>query len=606
MPPSTRFPTVTGATVYDHGVTFRVWAPFAQSVHVAGEFNGWSVTASPLEPEGGGYWSVDVSGAVARQKYKFVINKDGWRLDPCAKAVTSSVGDGEVYDPNFAWKNAFHIPPWNELVVYELHVGTFPDKPQAAGSLLDAVIADLDYLRNLGINAIELLPQNEFPGDVSWGYNPSLIFAVESVYGGPDALKRLVDAAHGKGIAVILDVVYNHFGPNDLSIWQFDGWFERYHGEDMGGIYFYNDWRANTPWGRKNRPDYGRPEVRKYIRDNVLQWLEEFRIDGLRFDSTIYIRNVNGDNNAAPDDPSNLGGWGWNLLKWVNDEVAGQQPGKITVAEDLQNNPWLTRPTSLGGAGFGSQWDAGFHHPVRDVLVQPDDHARDMGAIRAAVEHRYFASAFERVIYTESHDEVASSNGKRRLPDDIEPGHADGWFSRKRSTLGAALVFTSPGIPMIFQGQEILESIPFGDQRMDWDNYDRFRDIWQLYADLAHLRRNWFDQTRGLRGQHVNVFHVNDQDKLIAFHRWDNGGPRDDVVVVLNFANRAYRSYTVGFPRAGLWRVRFNSDWNGYSADFGNTPGYDTTASGPGTDGLPFHGNLGIGPYSALILSQDA
>ena len=613
MSASTRFPNALGALVFNGGVTFRVWAPFATAVHVAGDFNGGSETATPLEREPGGCWSVDVAGAIPRQKYHFVLDGVGKRLDPYARALTNSAGEGFIYDAEFLWKNDFRTPPWNELVIYELHVGTFPDHPQNANTLLDAVIADLGYLQDLGVNAIELLPQGEFAGDVSWGYNPSFLFAVESSYGGPDALKRLVDAAHGKGIAVILDVVYNHLGPDDLPVWQFDGWFQRYtdeyanyHNDEMGGIYFYQDWRADTPWGRKNRPDYGRPEVRKFIRDSALAWLQEFRLDGLRFDSTIYLRNVHGNNDDPPDAPANLDGWGWNLMKWVNDEIDASQPWKLTIAEDLQNNPWLTRPTSQGGAGFDSQWDAGFHHPVRDVLVAPEDAARSMFQVRDVINHRYNTSAWERVVYTESHDEVAASNGKRRLPDDIWPGHADSWAAKKRSTLGAALAFTAPGIPMICQGQEILTWIPFGDQRLDWDNYDRFRGIWQMYADLARLRRNWFDTTRGLRGQNVNVFHVNDSDKLVAFHRWENGGPRDDVVVVMNFANRSYPSYTVGFPRPGLWRVRFNSDWNGYSGDFGNTAGFDTTAGGPGADGLSYRGNAGIGPYTALILSQDS
>ena len=118
------------------------------------------------------------------------------------------------------------MPPWNELVIYEMHVETFPDAPARPGELFDAVIHDLGYLKDLGVNAIELLPTSEFPGDLSWGYNPAHIFAVESSYGGPEGVKRLIDAAHSQGIAIIFDVVYNHFGPSDLSIWQFDGWFE--------------------------------------------------------------------------------------------------------------------------------------------------------------------------------------------------------------------------------------------------------------------------------------------------------------------------------------------------------------------------------------------
>jgi 1,4-alpha-glucan branching enzyme len=228
-----------------------------------------------------------------------------------------------------------------------------------------------------------------------------------------------------------------------------------------------------------------------------------------------------------------------------------------------------------------------------------------MGAVRSIIEKPFGGNAFNRVIYTESHDEVAASNGKRRVPEDIHPGHADSWEAKKRSTLGAGLVFTSPGIPMICQGQEILEWIPFGDQhRLDWEKYNRFRGIFDLYRDLIRLRRNWFNNTRGLRGHHVNVFHVNPQDKVVAFHRWDNGGPGDDVVVVANFGNRAYDSYAIGFPYQGAWYVRFNSDWNGYSPDFGNHHSYNTSAGWGSRDGMHYSGNVGIGPYSIIILSQ--
>ncbi len=604
MPASTRSPGTDGAIAYDAGTTFRVWAPFATGIYVAGDFNSWSQTANPLSAEGNGYWSADIAGVATRAQYKFFLDgAAGWKLDPCARVVTSTVGNALVYDPNFAWQNSFNMSAWNELVVYELHVGTFPDNPTAAADLLDAVINDLGYLQDLGINAIELLPQGEFPGDVSWGYNPSFIDAVEHIYGGPDALKRLIDAAHGHGMAVIMDVVYNHLGPTDLSVWQFDGWFQTYNGNDMGGIYFYNDWRANTPWGTKNRPDYGRPEVRKYIHDSALMWLNEFRMDGLRFDMTVYIRNVNGVDGDAPDDPANLDGWGWNLLKWINDDIDASQGWKLTIAEDMQNNSSLTQATSNGGAGFDAQWDAGFHHPLRDLLVEMDDSARDMNVVAGVVSH-FYNRPFDRVIYTESHDEVAASNGKRRLPDDIQPGQADSWFARKRSTLGAAVVFTSPGIPMVCQGQEILTWQPFGEP-IDWSHYDTFRGIWTLYRDLIQLRRDWYDTTRGLRGPNLNVFHINNTDKLVAFHRWDSGGPHDDVIVVLNFANVSYSSYTIGLPRGGFWRVRFNSDWNGYCTDYANTPGYDTFTDGPARDGMPCSGNIGIGPYTALILSQD-
>jgi 1,4-alpha-glucan branching enzyme len=434
------------------------------------------------------------------------------------------------------------------------------------------------------------MPVLEFPMDYSWGYNPADPFAVESALGGPQGLYRFVKAAHAQGIAVILDVVYNHFGPGDLDLWRFDGWSD---GDHNGGIYFYDNSRSHTDWG-DTRPDYGRPEVRQYIRDNALFWLNKYRLDGLRLDSVSNIRSVDGRD--LPD--------GWSLLQWIHNEIRASQPWKITVAEDLQNNEWITKDTGSGGAGFGSQWDAAFVHPIRTAIIAADDATRDMWAVRDALYHGYNGDAVQRVIYTESHDEVA--NGHARVPEEIWPGNAGSWFSRKRSTLGAALVFTAPGIPMIFQGQEFLEDKYFRDTvPLDWSKLKTYAGIQALYRDLIRLRRNWFNQTRGLRGQQLNVHHVNNTDKLIGYHRWENGGPGDDVVVVANFANRGYDSYTLGFPRAGQWRVRFNSDWQGYSADYGNHAGYDTVAGNGPADGMPFRANIGLGPYSVLILSQD-
>src|SRR5262249_16212034 len=154
------------------------------------------------------------------------------------------------------------------------------------------------------------------------------------------------------------------------------------------------------------------------------------------------------------------------------------------------------------------------------------------------------------------------ANGGARLPEAINPGAADGFFAQKRSTLGAALVLTAPGIPMLFMGQEFLESGAWSDaDELDWTKVERFASIRMLYRDLIHLRRNRSGTTGGLLGQNLHVHHVNDVDKVIAFHRWDQGGPRDDVVVIANFANRAYRAYRIGLPRRGRWRVRFNGDW---------------------------------------------
>ncbi len=590
-----------GTLLYQGGAAFRVWAPFASGISVAGEFNAWNATANPLASEGNGYWSADVDGVKIGMQYKFVIHRGQqpvlWRRNPYASEMDAASGNCVVHDPNFDWTgDDFTMPPRNELVIYEMHVGTFNDAPGSGPGTVDEVIPMLPYLADLGVNAIEIMPVAQFPMDYSWGYNPSQPFSVETALGGPQGLYQFVKAAHAQGLAVILDVVYNHFGPGDLDLWRFDGWSAP---GNNGGIYFYDDARAQTPWGG-TRPDFGRGEVRQYLRDNALFWLNKYRLDGLRFDSVVNIRNRNGQNNDPAGDLPD----GWNLLQWINDEIRSRQPWKITIAEDLQKNEWITKDTGSGGAGFGSQWDAGFVHPIRSAIITPNDSDRDMFAVRDALYCRYNADALQRVVYTESHDEVA--NGHARVPEEIWPGQADGWFAKKRSTLGAALVFTAPGIPMIFQGQEFLEDGWFQDTvPLDWTKLVTNSGIHTLYRDLIRLRRNWFDQTRGLRGQNLNVHHVNQADKLIAFHRWENGGPGDDVVVVANFANRGYGSYTLGLPRAGVWRVRFNSDWQGYSPDFGNQSGYDTVAVDGSQDGMAFQANIGIAPYSVLILSQD-
>jgi glycosidase len=188
----------------------------------------------------------------------------------------------------------------------------------------------------------------------------------------------------------------------------------------------------------------------------------------------------------------------------------------------------------------------------------------------------------------------------------IWPGYADSWYSKKRSTLGAALIMAAPGIPMIFMGQEFLCGGWFDPSApLDWSNAAQFPGITQLYRDLIHLRRNWFNNTRGLRGQSTHVHHVDNGNKVIAYHRWDQGGSGDDVIVVLNFSIQTFSNYTIGFPRNGTWRVRLNSDWNGYDASFANSPSYDTSANGGPYDSMPFSGNIGVGPYSAVVLTQD-
>ena len=589
-----------GAVPFDGGTTFRVWAPHAEDVFVTGTFDDWAGDAAALDRDGdgsAGTWSVDVPNVGPGAEYRFTIRTregDLSRLDPYARQVTNSVGNAVVYDPDaFDWGGReFRMPTWNDLVIYEMHIGTFATRADGRGDF-DQAIGRLPYLVELGVGAIQVMPPFEFAGDISWGYNPAHLFAIESTYGGPDAFKRFIRAAHEHGIAVIVDVVYNHIGPSDLDLWRFDGWGEG----DWGGIYFFNDERAETPWGA-TRPDYGRGAVRSFLRDNALTWLEDFRCDGLRFDATVYIRTVSGDPalDPVPD--------GWSLLGWITDEIRERQPWKVLIAEDLGAEPTIVTATADGGAGFNAQWDTGFARIVRQALIAAEDPDRDIAGVADAILGTGRGPAFSRVVYTESHDDVA--NGQARLPEEISPGNAESWWAKKRATLGSALVLTAPGIAMLFQGQELLEDRWFDDaDPLDWAKEHGHAGILQLHRDLIALRRNVAGTTHGLRGDHAELIRIDEDSRVLAYHRWAGGGPGDDVVVIANFADRILEDYRIGLPREGRWRVRFNSDRIDYDASFGNGRSDDLDADPEPLDGQAQSGRLGLGPYSLVILSQD-
>ena len=586
-----------GALPHESGTAFRVWAPHADRVWVMGDFNDWSRTKDALKTEDNGYWYLDVPGARPGQEYKYLIKNGDMeleRIDPCARQVTNSVGSGVIYDPqSFDWQGDDFTPPaHNELVIYEMHIGSFFAEEEGKPGDFDSVLLKFDHLVKLGVNAIQVMPIAEFAGDYSWGYNPAHIFAAESAYGGADGFKHFVREAHKRGIAVILDVVYNHFGPSDLDLWQFDGWQEN----DKGGIYFYNDHRSQTPWG-DTRPDYGRGEVRQFIHDNALMWLEEYHVDGLRYDMTLYIRSVHGD--GGEDIPE-----GWSLMQYINRTVRERFPGRILIAEDLNDNGAVTADTEHGGAGFHTQWDAQFVHPIRAMVIAAEDAHRSMEAVGKALTFRYGEDAFNRVIYSESHDEVA--NGKARVPQEIDPEDPTGWYAQKRSTLAAALVFTAPGIPMIFQGQEFLQGEWFRDDvPLDWDLKEEFHGLVRLYRDLILLRLDRRGQTRGLCGQHIQVTHLNEAENVVVFQRWDEHGAGDDVMVVVNCSGTAKEDYLVGFPEKGLWKLRLNTDAGIYSDAFSNCASRDVEAREGDRDGLPAQAPVTAGPYSVLVYSLD-
>jgi 1,4-alpha-glucan branching enzyme len=592
-----------GSIPYSGGVTFRVWAPNANAVSVEGDFNNWSQAANPLEAEGNGDWSVDVPGAVVGQQYSYVMTSPGFptqiRRDPYCRLVTGSnyppispTGYSIVYDVNaYQWQTPpFTAPPARRLMIYEMQIATYNGSAGVQGTFQSA-IARLGEIVNLGYNAVEIMPVNENNLPSSIGYEPSDQFAVANhTYGGPDNFKALVDTCHAAGIAVILDIVHNHWGPWSLTTDQFDGWYTT---EYPDGIYFYDEADYSSPWGP--RPNYSSTNVAQYIYDSLTMWQQEYRIDGFRWDSVSCIYNTCGTAGVALPD-------GLSLLQNANAQTVNQNAAFVNIAEDLSGNAATTEPAAQGGAGFLSQWNGNFVSNMRAQLTQSSDSSVNMNAIASAIRPAFNQSYIQSLNYTESHNEVS---GGQRLTTLIDPSDPTGWLSLKKSTLGAAILFTSPGIPMIYQGQEFVENEPLEVKLpLQWGLAKQFAGIRKLWANLAAARADTAGHTPNLTGDSVNIYQVDNTNKFIAYERYDSQAAGVSIVVA-NFTGSTRTGVRVGLPASGTWVTHFNSDSKMFSSTFSGSGSKSVKASGGPFAGLPYSASLTIGPYSLMILSQQ-
>lgn len=580
-----KFTEEVGIVFHGKETSFRVWAPNAAKVCVSGDFNDW--IEQEMGREDGGYWHVNLEGVEPGAKYKYIIYTSGGerlvRNDPRGLQITdSSDGTSVVPDVEFDWgEDDFELVTKEKIVLYEMHVGTFNRVDRATtGTFYDAM-EKLDYLQELGINAIELLPVTSMSQGYGWGYAPNYIYSVEGSYGGRRGLMEFVKACHRRGIGVVLDVVYNHFDGDYL--WQFDGWSEN----GGGGIYFYNDARGNTPWGA--RPDYGRPEVRQFILDNVKMWLAEFHIDGLRLDSTIYVRNVLGYNNDPMHDIPDA----WSLMTSINELAHSIGDRCLMIAEDCSANEYITKPIDVGGAGFDVQWELSLPHSLRNVLENKlggmDDLVRSMFL-------RFNNDYMQKVCFADSHDSAA--NGGERILEQTHFGKENDVDAREISILVSAVALTLPGMPMILNGQEFMQGGSFNEWAMlEWEKAERFGGIVLAHRHLIDFRTNKYGDTGGLVGGVVEIFHQNNDNRVLGYRRFNDAG--EDVLVLVNFSNDSFDSYDVRLPGDGRWRVRFNSSWKGYSADFAEAQ-VDTLVAGD--DGMVSLRLLG---RMVMILSRD-
>ena len=592
------------------GVSFRVWAPHAASVSVKDPISG---RFAALDEQGTtGYWCKDVPGISVNQLYDYVITSANFgtvtRRDPNAREVTSANnGHAVTYDPEaYVWREQnFTPPPLNKLVIYEMNVGQFNPAPPGWGTL-QAAIGKLGYIRGMGFTAVELLPVTQFDGLHGNPYGPTDQYAVDNAeLGGPDNLKAFVDACHQQGLAVIVDVVHNHWGAFGLADYEFDGWHTSTYPD---GIYFYDDLaatdRVDSPYGP--RPDYSYPVVREYILGQIAMWFSEYHADGLRWDSVSNIYNTWGGGvgkDPHTGEPGVSLPDGISLLRTANTAW----PQTFKIAEDLSfsaTQAFDTLPVTRGGLGFDAQWNATLAYFVRKDFPMSQINLRD---VVSGMTSTFNSVYLQSVAYIESHNELTMENS--RLYQLVDPQNPTSRTARKKATLGAGILFTSPEVPMIYQGDEFLDPSWLDNKTMlTWTNADTWAGIVALYGDLVKLRTDAGGDSPGLADTYLNIYQQDKTNDVLVYDRYDKSAPgADDVIVVANLSGTVFdgAGYKIGLPHGGTWQVLFNSDSTAYSSDFGNVgPAGPVRAVRVPFAGQPYSAMVPVGDYSLLVLSQ--
>jgi 1,4-alpha-glucan branching enzyme len=611
----------TGSNVT--GVTFRVWAPNATNVEVRGPFNtnvtwGPANTFGMTKDNGSGYWTVTITNARPGQEYKYVLKRSGsateyWKQDP--RAVWVRNGNTVIYDHSaFDWGNVSRPSiPVSQQVMYEMHIGSFYDPNPSDGrpGTFDDAILRLDYLQRLGVNVLAVMPVNEFGGDYSWGYNPEHVYAIESAYGGPDGLKRFVKAAHEKGMKVQIDVVHNHCNPPNDGLWDFDG---------PANIYFYPDnVQGWTAWGR--RPNFSHPEVQRYIQDNIGMLLDEFRVDGFRWDSpqNILGYDISGTQSITNNETKyNIGNPqtvlpdGKSMMMAINRMIHEQYPGRWSIAEDADLLSVNVTYSGFPGAEFyqglvvgdaadsyDGHWQTSFHNVITPQISSNNP---VVGEILSKVNGWSEPPGY-RVIFTDNHDKSGILNGETRLANRMVPADPTGKTARKKTLLNAVLTLTAPGTPMLWMGQEFHATGPFSDSvRMGWREASAKHRIFRAHRDLIDLRETLPALQNSVLSQAPGG--LSEALDLIVYWRRTSGQPANgeltnDVVVFMNFSGQTQNNINLSFPSEGTWYTQLNTDWRVYGSDFNDVgPAasfmVDSTRIAPVT----------IAPYSAIVFAR--
>ncbi len=608
--------TALGAHVLTHekvsGTHFAVWAPNAQRVSVVGNFNIWDGRRHPMRrASDSGIWDIFLPGIGEGEAYKYeIVGPDGATLPLRADPV----GFGAEHPPRTASvvRDIGH-PTWTDskwlksrgalqnvdapISVYEVNLASWKraegDRPLSYTELASDLV---DYADWMGFTHIELMPISEHPFDGSWGYQPVGMFAPTIRHGTPDEFRAFVDAAHAKGLGVLLDWVPGHFPTDAHGLGTFDGTHLYEHADPKEG--FHQDWNTLIP-------NFGRNEVANYYTSNALYWLEEYHLDGLRVDAVASMLYRDYSRNAGEWVPNHEGGRenfeAIALLQNVNTLAYGTVEGIMTVAEESTAFPGVSRPVDHGGLGFGFKWNMGWMNDSLHFMQLDPIHRKHHHHEMTFSLHYAFSENF---ILPISHDEVV--HGKGSMLNKM-PGSTWERFANLRAYYG--FMWTHPGKKLLFMGQEFAQSAEWNhNQSLDWHECDQgphkgmqmwVRDLNRVYRDLPSLHVN------DTRPSGFQWLEANDAaNSVFAFMRLGNAGDAP-VVVVMNLTPVERTDYRVGLPAGGDWDEVLNSDAESYGGGGrGNMGG--VTATADGWMGQDHSATLVLPPLSTIILTQKA
>ncbi|MEU2349212.1 1,4-alpha-glucan branching protein GlgB [Modestobacter sp. NPDC049651] len=572
------------------GVSFAVWAPNARGVKVTGDFDYWEARAYPMRSLGSsGVWEIFVPGVQEGSRYRFhVLGADGvWRVksDPLAFATEVPPANASVVTSSRhewddeQWMTARAAGNWHErpMSIYEVHLGSWRQ------GLTYRELADelVEYASSAGFTHLEFLPVAEHPFGGSWGYQVTSYYAPTSRFGHPDDLRYLIDRAHQAGLGIIVDWVPAHFPKDDWALGRFDGTALYEHGDPRRG--------EQLDWGTYVF-DFGRSEVRNFLVANALFWAKEFHVDGIRVDavaSMLYLDYSRGEGQWTPNEfggRENLDAV--KFLQEMNATVYREVPGVITIAEESTAWPGVTRPTYVGGLGFGFKWNMGWMHDSLDYMSRPPVYrSYHHNQLTFSLVYAYS----ENYVLPISHDEVVYGKGSllRKMP-------GDRWQQLANLRAYLAYMWAHPGKQLVFMGSEFGQLSEWAESRsLDWWHLDdpAHRGVLELVTDLNRVYR----ETEALYSLDVDAagfqwIDANDAvGNTLTFLRYGKDG--QVLACVANFSGEPHREYRIGLPRGGRWREVVNTDAEQYGGSgVGNLGGVEAVAES-------WHGQ----PWSATV-----